>query len=420
LEGRIVGTQKVALTEKRIKGLQVRGVRYEVRDGGMPGLCVRVSPTGQKVYIVRYSRGKAVTLGDCGVFTLVQARDMARGVMHQAACGIDPMAGRNGKQAANFETYVEEIYKPWALSNLKRGGEAVALLKAVWAPVFGGKPLSAVTLQAVEKARGQWRMGGLAPATCNRYTGGLSGLLSLAVRYKDLDTHPMKGIRQLPVDNTRIRFLSPQEEQSLRDALDARQAEMAGKRENYNSWLESRKRPLLAQRGAVFTDYLKPLVLLAMNTGLRRGELLSLTWADVDLENGQVIVQPGKSKNGKRRYVDLSDEAYWVLQELQKEAHGTFVFQEGGKPLKIIRNPFEAILERAGIADFRFHDLRHHFASRLVQAGADLNTVRELLGHGDLKMTLRYAHLAPHNRRKAINLLNKPREAGGNVVNFRR
>ena len=162
------------------------------------------------------------------------------------------------------------------------------------------------------------------------------------------------------------------------------------------------------------------MVLLAMNTGMRRGELLKLTWQDVDMAEGIITITPASAKTGKRRHIPLSDEAQWVLGELQKQAHGTFVFHKDGKPLASVDTSWETVLQRAGIADFKFHDLRHHFASRLVQLGADLNTVRELLGHGDLTMTLRYAHLAPHNRRKAIALLNKPREAEGVVLPFRR
>jgi integrase len=409
-----------ALTERRIKELQAGPKRYEVRDGAMPGLCVRVNTGGSKSYIVRYGRGKGITLGDCEVFTLAQAREAARGILHQSATGTDPAIEKQKARVAEFCIYVDEVYRPWAASNLRHAEPTIKQLLATWKPIFGGRPLTDVTLQAVEKARGQWRMNGLAPATCNRYVARLASVLSLAVRYGDLQTHPLKGLRQLHADNVRIRFLSPQEEASLRQALDERQEELRVKRESGNAWRAERRLPTMPARVDTFTDWLKPLVLLAMNTGLRRGELLGLTWQDVDLEEGLLTVQASKAKNSKRRHIPLSDEAFWVLQELQKAARGTYVFHDKGKPLASVTTSWEAILERAGIADFRFHDLRHHFASRLVQAGADLNTVRELLGHGDLKMTLRYAHLAPHNRRKAIDLLNKPREAGGNVVQFKR
>jgi len=408
------------LTERRIRELQATGKRYEVRDGGMPGLCVRVNAGGTKSYMVRYERGKGITLGDCQVLTLAQARDMARGVLHQAATGADPAQERRKAEAVNFSAYVEEVYRPWAVANLRAAESALKQLRAVWGPIFGEKPISDVTLQAVERARGQWIMAGKAPATCNRRVSRLSAVLSLAVRYGDLPTHPLKGIRQLHTDNVRVRFLSPQEEESLRRAMDERQDEMREKRDSFNAWRAARRLPALPCQKAVFTDWLKPLVLLAMNTGMRRGELLGLAWQDIDLAEGLVTVQASKAKSGKRRHIPLSDEAAWVLHELQRSAHGTYVFQDRGKPLASITTSWENLRERAGLADFHFHDLRHHFASRLVQAGADLNTVRELLGHGDLTMTLRYAHLAPHNRRRVVELLNKPREAEGVVLPFRR
>lgn len=147
-----------------------------------------------------------------------------------------------------------------------------------------------------------------------------------------------------------------------------------------------------------FGDHLTPVVLLAMNTGLRRGELLSLQWSDVDLEAKVITVQAGNAKNGRQRHLPLNKEALSVITRWARQSN------EQGRVFepRDTKKGWNALLDAAHIANFRFHDLRHHFASKLVMVGVDLNTVRELLGHSDIKMTLRYAHLAPEHLSAAV------------------
>lgn len=140
------------------------------------------------------------------------------------------------------------------------------------------------------------------------------------------------------------------------------------------------------------------MVLLAINTGLRRGELLSLTWHDIDLVARMITVRAERAKNGKQRHVPLNQEALSVLQCWKDQSNDDLhVFQP-----KDVKTAWVKLLARAQVTGFRFHDLRHHFASKLVTKGVDLNTVRELLGHADIKMTLRYAHLAPAHLAAAV------------------
>jgi integrase len=143
------------------------------------------------------------------------------------------------------------------------------------------------------------------------------------------------------------------------------------------------------------------LVLLAINTGLRLGELLALQWSDINAEGQMLTVRRENAKSGRQRHVPLNTEAATVLGKwaAQKDCAGPVFGISGTK------TSWGSLLVAASVAGFRFHDLRHHFASRLVMAGVDLNTVRELLGHADLTMTLRYAHLAPEHLAAAVNKL---------------
>jgi len=141
-----------------------------------------------------------------------------------------------------------------------------------------------------------------------------------------------------------------------------------------------------------------------MNTGLRRGELLALRWESIDFGHRILTVEGGTAKNRQTRHVPLNDEAIGVLNRWREQTNGgqrVFEVSTGFK------TAWAKLLKRANITTFRWHDLRHHFASRLVQAGVPLNTVRDLLGHSSVAMSLRYAHLAPDQRREAVAKLNQ-------------
>ena len=131
---------------------------------------------------------------------------------------------------------------------------------------------------------------------------------------------------------------------------------------------------------------------------------------DVDLEREILVVRGGNAKSGKTRHVPLNSEAVLSLQRWKQSAPSSeWVFPaKAGNQLVSIKTSWHAVLRKAGIVDFRWHDLRHHFASRLVMVGVDLNTVRELLGHSDLSMTLRYAHLSPEHKADAVARLCDP------------
>jgi integrase len=199
--------------------------------------------------------------------------------------------------------------------------------------------------------------------------------------------------------SAKVRYLSTEEESRLRTALRERDEEMRGARDSANDWRRKRKKELL---GALphFGDHLTPAVLISMNTGMRRGELLSIRWSAVDWRGKQLTVEGATAKNMQTRHIPLNTEALEVLKQWRDQqtpsSERVFAIDTGFK------SAWAPLLVRAKIERFRWHDLRHHFASRLVQAAVPLNTVRELLGHGSLAMTLRYAHLAPDQKAEAV------------------
>jgi len=174
--------------------------------------------------------------------------------------------------------------------------------------------------------------------------------------------------------------------------------------------------------------HLRPIVMTALHTGMRKGEILSLKWADVDMKNRFIFLRNTTTKSGKPREIPINDTLYGVLKSLPRRIDVPWVFPnpsdlkpaKDGKPVKSVnpigdvKNSFRAACTKAGIRDFTFHDLRHTFASHLVMEGVDITTVSRLLGHASLTMTLRYAHLAPKHMASAVNVLSK--KIGGSGI----
>lgn len=262
---------------------------------------------------------------------------------------------------------------------------------------FGPLPLRSFDTRLVEAYQSERLQGGKKklkteeivankPATINRHIATLKHMFTKAVEWDMVEEETLKRVRRakmLEENNRRLRYLSREECHALIAACD---------------------------------DHLRPIVIMAMNAGMRKGEILSLKWDNVDLQNGFILLDSGMTKNGDRREIPINATLRAVLEELHK---GTtkrprridipFVFYGDKTKTRFVRiqRSFISACKWANIRDFRFHDLRHTFASQLVMAGIDLTTVKELLGHKTLTMTLRYAHLAPAHKVKAVDILDQ-------------
>jgi integrase len=159
------------------------------------------------------------------------------------------------------------------------------------------------------------------------------------------------------------------------------------------------------------------MIVTALKTGLRLGELLGLCWSDINLDTGLLVVRHnlirgvlGTPKNGRTREVPLCDDVIHALRGHRRDYHfGDFVFcRPGGEPNtdNSSRKPLRRACRKAGIREIGWHVLRHTFASHLVMRGASMKAVQELLGHSDIKTTMRYSHLSPEIRRDTVQMLN--------------
>jgi integrase len=249
---------------------------------------------------------------------------------------------------------------------------------------FGkGKPLTEIAPMQIEDYKIQ-RQGKIADSTVNRELALLKRMFNLAITW-DLYSglNPVRKVKFFREFNNKLRILSPEEEiKLLQNAI----------------------------------PYLQDLIRFALNTGLRVGEIFSLRWSHVDLPRG--ILSVFASKTQTIREIPINSDARGVLEawKLNKKNESVFYNPQTGKPFVDLKTGFALACEKAGIADVTWHTLRHTFASRLVNSGVDIVTVKELLGHSSISVTMRYAHTNIESKRAAVEKLDG---FGDNLVTVR-
>jgi integrase len=409
------------LTKAKVEGAKPKAKPYDIRDGGrlgITGLILRVYPSGRRTFFFqRKRREQWHRIGPAGPYTLEMARDKAVEMFRQIEAGDVP--GSEIDPNIALADFIKDHYKPHydahersartllALNQFKHRSDEEDEDKIIITG-FYDSPVRAITADLVEDWREERLLDGAKRATINRNVDVLKACLAYAVKKKVISKHPIAGLKRLKAEKeNRVRYLSSDEETRLKTALVAREARIREERRSANAWRAERGYDLLPDLGNYkFADHLRPMVLLAMNTGVRQGELFSLSWADV-VEGRTIIVQSRNAKSRTTRHIPLNREVRETLDAWRDQTDSkrlVFASTDGNR-FDTVKKSWQGVLADAGISDFRWHDLRHHFASKLVMAGVPLNTVRELLGHADLKMTLRYAHLAPGHMREAVELI---------------
>lgn len=235
---------------------------------------------------------------------------------------------------------------------------------------FGNKYLYEVTSMDVLKFKNE-RAEQVKHGTVNRSLTVLKSMFNRAIEWGRATQNPCKSVKNFKENNQRERYLTEEEEVRL-----------------------------LANSN----EYLKAIVTVALHSGMRKGEILRLKWKDIDIEHRFISLY--ETKNGEGRKVAMNQTMLNTISTIAKHPNSEYVFcNKIGEPYGDIKKSFLSAVQKAGIINFHFHDLRHTFASRLVMAGVDLNTVRELLGHKSLEMTLRYSHLSPNHKMQAVSVL---------------
>lgn len=235
-------------------------------------------------------------------------------------------------------------------------------------PKFGRLLLKEISPRAVESYMTERIEAGAKPATVNRDVACLKRLFSKGVEWNVCRETPLRRVRLLREQNARVRYLSDDERKALLDAC---------------------------------KGHLRDAVMLALYAGMRKGEILGLRWEDIDLDRGQITVR--ETKNGEIRHIPIASPLLTHLERIPRRLGCPHLFAgTDGTPFQDIDTTWQAARDRAGLKDFRFHDLRHTFASYMAMSGVGLEVIQALLGHKTPSMTLRYAHLSPDYLRASV------------------
>lgn len=335
------------------KGIYKRGNVYWIRYADLYGKIVFESSGSTKfkdAEAIHIKRKQAVKDG--------KQPEIVKRIAHHSFNELTAEYAKWGERQKSFR-----VYKVYLIKQL--------------AEKFGNIPLRRFNSMMLEQFQTDRLSAGNKPATANRLISTISHMFTKAVEWNMVEEETLRRIRKvklLPENNRRLRYLSPEECQRLIDSCD---------------------------------EHIKPLVITALNTGMRKGEILGLKWDNVDLKAGFILLNQDQTKNSERKELPINQTLRETLQTIAKRKNVPYVFHDpiSGKRYGDVKRSFKTALKRADISDFRFHDLRHSFASHLVMAGIDLTTVKELMGHKDFSMTLRYAHLAPSHKIKAVDVL---------------
>ncbi len=350
-------------------------------DDKCKGLMLEVRNSGIKTYYLRYYTKPGATrqlkLARASEISLANARKLAQKYQARIAMGEDPLDElREMREVPSLGEFALNRYLAYIKTYKKSWNTDETLLRVHILPKLGSKPLNQITREDISALHLERLEAGAAPASADRLVILLRYLYNLAIKWNTpgVKDNPTKDVVLFNVNNSRERFLSAEELQRL--------AESVKQSEN----------PLL-----------EPIILILVLTGARKRELLDAKWEEFDLERRAWRIPITKS--GRPRTVPLSDAALEVLTGVPRIEGCEYAFAnpKTRKPFVSIFSAWNAARKRAGLEDVRIHDLRHSFASFLINAGRGIYEVANLLGHTQLKTTQRYAHLADQTLREAVN-----------------
>jgi len=291
------------------------------------------------------------------------------------------------KEPIHFEDFVELYMNNYAKPKKKSWRSDSSYLNAHAVPFFKGSLLSEIRIEMIEKYIGSRLKEKAQKSSINRELACLRKLFNKAIDWDYIQENPVSRVKFFSEKNNfKERVLTQDEEERLMQEC---------------------------------PPYLIPIIIMALQTGMRKGEILGLTWNDINLEKREICIK--HSKNGKIRYIPINDILFpRLLRMKNKKSESEFVFLNAntGKPLTDVKKSFKSACVRSNISNLRFHDLRHTFASRLVEQGVDLITVKDLLGHSSVRITERYTHSNKTLKQKAVKKLQTTPEKSEDLLHI--
>ncbi|MEG1501932.1 MAG: site-specific integrase [Synergistaceae bacterium] len=377
------------LTQAVVNKISSKEKRYDIRDSKVRGLFLRVEVSGKRTWYLNYKSPPPISIFKNkklapGEVSLSGARELAkRFISYLYVEGVDPALSNDVKveveESISFRELLE-LYKPFVLSHKKSGDVTIRMLKLF--DELMDIPIILLTSTVIEN----WQtsnIGILKGATINRRVAALQGMLKWAIERGIISSMPFKVNKISEKDSKDvIRYLSEEERVRLFKTLDKREKKY-GK------------------------DFLKTAVIVSLNTGIRKGTLLSLVWEDIDLDNKRISLRASIMKGGKNVILPLNQDAFVALSDWQKitNCSSGYIFPGDGTRLSDTKNLFNKVIKEANIENFTWHCMRHDFASQLAIKGVSLHIIQKLMCHSSSEMTQRYAHLSMEALENALEIL---------------
>lgn len=423
---------KANITKSAVKGWKRQQVSkpVDVYCSTVGGFVARVRPSGTVTYFLKYEspsgKSRHFTIGrDCiGGMDAKSARSEALRLKQLVREGCDlqkekvkAIAEKRANSEKTLGVFINERYVPHYLQKrTKRGAEeAERMLRANFSHLFD-EPMSDITPEDIEVWQTAKEAQGRQSDTIKRIRGELESVYSHAMReplanWKWLRENPLAELIPIPakpVEELKPRFLSEEETRRLIKALRQRDLDVRRKIRLGAEWRDSVGYVLKCDLPAHFVDHLEVMVIVSLKTGLRRNELFSLEWTDISKDFGEISVRASISKTKTARIIPLAKVAREHLVKWRAQStSNTYVFPSiDGRKFKDVKKSWKNLLKRANIDNFRWHDMRHDFASQLVIRNVSIEKVSKLLGHKNIKTTQRYAHLNNECLAEAVEVLN--------------
>ena len=355
--------------------------KVDYYDNALKGFILEARPSGGKTFYLRYhdSHGKLrqCKIGDAAAVSYDKARQKAMRLRSEVELGGNPLEERQALRAVpTLAEFIRDTYVPHIHLHRRNFQSTLSFIKCHVLPRFGAKHLDEITTNMLAEAHQDLRTKGYALAHANKIPILFKIMFNLA-RKKGIpgsESNPADGVVLFNPNNAKERYLSAAETQRLHEVL-----------------------------SRCGSPQLKSIVALLLLLGCRKRELLDARWEDVDLERRNWRIP--LSKSGKARSIPISDRALEVLRGLPRWSGCPYVIPnpDTKRPFGNLFYLWDKVRKEAGIADLRMHDLRHTFASNLVNSGQSIYVVSKLLGHSQIKTTARYSHLADETLMSAVD-----------------